>query len=530
MAVWLLVGVGMASRWPLVHDAPLMHYVVFAMDHGQVPYRDIVEMNMPGTYVIEGAAMHALGGGAFGWWLWDALLGLLAVLSSAWMAGPGRRSAGVVGGGMAYLFHLSDGAWNLGQRDWTVAALLLVGFGCLFAALRRRQPVWMAGFLCFCGLAASIKPPVIGIGVVFVAAVCWLVGRGAGGFDGLDGADGFDEVAPGWEVYAVWAGVGFLAPCALVVGFLLHWGNTKEFLGLLHGLVAYYASLQRMSFRHLVVASLHLKAVLVPALVVFALGRFSGASGLREPAWRRRDAGLLLLAAVCGAGLFVVQGKGWDYHLYPELAFALVWAMVALQGALERAGERRGAAVLAAVTVLFASLGLVPKMLLAERRAVYPMATVRNLQRDLTELEGEQLGEPGLSGSELGRAELSGKVQCLDMTLGGCVNVLYRMRLLQATGYIYDFYLFPEHGTAVTAGLQAGFLGQVRARPPELMVLSSQSWPGDARGYGQLGNWPAFRDWLESHYRVVRESPVQAQTAGYRIYALRGEAAGVGRP
>ncbi len=493
--VYLLVGVGMASRWPLVHDAPLMHYVVFAMDHGSVPYRDLVEMNMPGTYVIEGAAMHLLSGGAFGWWLWDGLLGLLAVLASVWIAGPGRRSAGVVGGALAYLFHLSDGAWNLGQRDWTVAVLLLLGFGCLFAGLRERQPRWMAGFLCFCGLAASIKPPVIGIGVVFTGVICRLVARRS---ENSGVPEGFERSGRAWIAYLLWAGLGLAAPCALVVGFLLHWGNTRDFLAVVHGLVAYYAGLQRLGLGRLVVASFHLKVILLPALAVFLLGR----------RWRCREADLLLLAAVAGGALFVVQGKGWDYHLYPELAFALLWAMVEFQGALE---ELRFPGAVAAVTLAFATCLLAPRLLRAEHRATYPMGTLTSLQQDLTALGGSRL---------------SGKVQCLDMTLGSCINVLYRMQLMQATGYLYDFYLFPEHGTPVTEGMQNGFLRQIAAQPPELIVLSSQSWPGDARGYAQLGNWPAFKDFLGRNYSVIREFPVQPQTAGYRIYGLHPPSVG----
>ena len=510
-AGYLLLGTGMASRWPLVHDAPLMHYVVWAMAHGQVPYRDIVEMNMPGTYVIEGAAMRVLGGGAFGWWLWDALLGLAAVLSSIWIAGPGRRSAGVVGGGLTYLFHLSDGAWNLGQRDWTVAVLLLLGFGCLFAALRRRQPAWMAGFLCFAGLAASIKPPVLGIAVVFAGLACWLVARDpwgrltAGGLDRA--AAGYRErlaegcPGPGWLRYAAWSLAGLGLPVALVAGFLLRWGNTREFLAVLHGLVPYYAGLQRMSLGHLLRACFDWKLILLPALAVFALRR----------SWRGWEACLLLLAAVAGAALFVVQGKGWDYHLYSELAFGLLWATVEFQGALE---ERRLPAFIAAVTLAFITFAFAPKLLRAEQAGDYPMTTLTNLQQDLVSLGG---------------SGLSGEVQCLDMTLGSCINVLYRMQLVQSTGFIYDFYLFPERGTAVTAQLQEKFLRGVMARPPRLIVLSSQSWPGDAQGYDQLGRWPAFRDYLGSRYRVIREFPQQRQTAGYRIYQLETPVVGSAR-
>ena len=66
----VLVGAVGTRRWPLVGDAPLMHYVVFLMDHGKVPYRQIVDINMPGTYALEWAAIHGLGPGAAGWRRW----------------------------------------------------------------------------------------------------------------------------------------------------------------------------------------------------------------------------------------------------------------------------------------------------------------------------------------------------------------------------------------------------------------------------------------------------------------------------
>ena len=48
--------------WRIEHDAPLMHYVAFLLDkYDRVPYRDIFDMNMPGTY-----ACHYLIGKLFG--------------------------------------------------------------------------------------------------------------------------------------------------------------------------------------------------------------------------------------------------------------------------------------------------------------------------------------------------------------------------------------------------------------------------------------------------------------------------------
>ena len=47
--------------WPLIHDAPIMHYVAWLIAQGLVPYRDAFDMNLPGVYLIHGAVL-AVGG------------------------------------------------------------------------------------------------------------------------------------------------------------------------------------------------------------------------------------------------------------------------------------------------------------------------------------------------------------------------------------------------------------------------------------------------------------------------------------
>jgi hypothetical protein len=46
LAVSAGLGVWLGWRslgWPLVHDAPLMHYVAWLMAQGAVPYRDVFD-------------------------------------------------------------------------------------------------------------------------------------------------------------------------------------------------------------------------------------------------------------------------------------------------------------------------------------------------------------------------------------------------------------------------------------------------------------------------------------------------------
>jgi hypothetical protein len=70
----LICAVGWSWHWPLVGDASLMHYVVFLMSKGLRPYKDIVDINLPGSYFFEASAMHLLGWGALAWRVYDLFL------------------------------------------------------------------------------------------------------------------------------------------------------------------------------------------------------------------------------------------------------------------------------------------------------------------------------------------------------------------------------------------------------------------------------------------------------------------------
>ena len=72
-----------ASRhWPLVGDASLIHYICFMMDHGFRPYRDLGDMNMPGSFLVEWSVMHTLGEGPVAWRIFDLLLLVVAAAAT----------------------------------------------------------------------------------------------------------------------------------------------------------------------------------------------------------------------------------------------------------------------------------------------------------------------------------------------------------------------------------------------------------------------------------------------------------------
>jgi hypothetical protein len=49
VATLALVLAWRSRSWPLVHDAPIMHYIAWRIADGAVPYRDLFDMNQPGV-------------------------------------------------------------------------------------------------------------------------------------------------------------------------------------------------------------------------------------------------------------------------------------------------------------------------------------------------------------------------------------------------------------------------------------------------------------------------------------------------
>ena len=80
-------------RWPLVGDASLIHYIGFLIQRGWAPYRQLGDMNMPGSYLIEIAAMRLFGMGDVAWRLFDfTLLTLAAAAFFVVTRNPGAPS------------------------------------------------------------------------------------------------------------------------------------------------------------------------------------------------------------------------------------------------------------------------------------------------------------------------------------------------------------------------------------------------------------------------------------------------------
>lgn len=483
-AVSLFAAMLAATRWPLVHDAALMDYIAFLIRGGFAPYRDIIDMNMPGAYMLRLALTGLFGGTAAGLLAWQIIETLIVIASCIYIVGPERRWVGLLAGCMSPLIHISLGSRDFGQRDWNVAVLLVVCCAFLIGYLRTRRVLLIFAGVALAAFAASIKPPAILFPALAVAYIC--------------SRPGCSQPAKRAPLLA-WAAAGLLpAACASVL-FLARYHAFTAFFSTTRSLDLYYGSLAHPGFGKLALLSLATPERLLLLVVAACVPLY-----FKDRLWQSHELNIIGLGALCGILSYLVQDKGFGYQRLPAWVFLCLWIAFVIDAGIRQ--RRTWAHVTTDAMCVLVAL-VAPLLLVMSSMNPYPLTTIEHLQSDLNGMGGQHL---------------SGRVQCLDITLGGCVNVLYRMRLMQSTGNVSDFYLFPNRPAAITTELQRRFLDQVTDHPPEVIVLSSHIWPGERFGYDEVARWPEFQIFLSSRYRLDRQyDPPSTRTAGYRIYSLK---------
>jgi hypothetical protein len=464
------------AHWKQVNDPAQLSYLCFLMDHGMAPYRDLLEINMPGIYLVNWSVMHLLGEGPLAWRIFDFSLMGAAAWAMIVIARPYDWLAGVLGATLFALYHGRDGAGQAGQRDFIIAVLLLCAYAFLFEFSRHRREWAIFAFGVCAGMAATIKPtplPFVFL-ILVLAAIHWK-------------RTGQPTLQP--SLYAL---LGLLVPFALVCAFLVSKHSIGSFWYLLRVELPFYKSLGRLPFPTLMtlVASTSIRTLALIALAIALLKR-------QGWTW---EGNLLVAGIIFGIASFFGQGKGFPYHRYPMLAFLFLWVALQIVAGLRTRGV---VGILAATGVAFVLI-LVPLYVREASRKVWDPQFIDSLAADLNHLGGH---------------ELSGHVQCIYMP-ADCDDTLYRLRLVQSTGLFYDYLIFGSAQQQVIRDERQQFWQQFQKNPPRVVVVGSGLYPGGF-GYGKLASWPLFQQELANHYFLYDDRwfpPAESGQRAYRIY------------
>jgi hypothetical protein len=480
-------------HWPLVGDATLMRYVVFLMQHGFAPYRDIIDINMPGSYFVDWAVLHIFGSGNVSWRVFD--FALLAA-SGVFMIAIARKSDWLAGFTAAVVFavlHAADGVAQTGQRDLTVAVLLLMSFALFFRWMRTHSlwPIALAASLT--GLSLTIKPTCAPFAVALAILMLAL---------------------PEEKPLEIWmhfltAVIAFALPLIGTFIFLEQEHALHAFLVIVRELLPFHATLSHRTLAYLITHSVApLQIFLLPWLFLL----------LRAKSWRQRRTIALLAAIACGLISYIAQGKGYPYHRYPLIAFLLLSMSIEFVAACRR-------------NTLDRTIGIIS--LLGLVLVTTPIAAVKASRYDWRNQEILTMLQSDLN--QQGGSRLSGNIQCLDTT-AGCLNALYRMRLVQSTGFLYDCYFFAPGQTRATEQLRDEFLDELKKSHPQIIVVTDEYCLNGEHDFNKVRNWREFNDYFTQNYTLVVErhppdlikwwSRPEIPTA-YRIYKRNaGQSAG----
>jgi hypothetical protein len=467
------------AHWKQVNDPAQLHYLCFLMDHGMAPYRDLMEINMPGIYLVNWSVMHSLGGGSAAWRVFDfALMGMAAWAMIA-IASPYEWLTGVFGATLFILFHGRDGAGQAGQRDFIIAVLLLCAYAFLFESFRSRRIWLMFAFGLSAGISGTIKPtplPFALLLLVLAAIRCRQEGESV-------------------RKALLYALTGFLTPLAIVGAFLISKHALGPFWYLLRVELPFYETLGRVPISTLLtlMATSSIRTVAIITLVIAVMKRD----------WWNWEGKLLLLGILFGIASYFGQGKAFPYHRYPMLAFLFLFAGLQIITAL-RAQRRVRPFAIAGVTFVVI---LAPLYVREASRKVWDPKFADSLTTDL---------------SHLGGPRLSGHVQCIYMP-ADCDAVLYRMRLVQSTGLFYDYLIFGSPQQRVIHDVRGRFWQQFRSNTPEVVVVGSGLFPY-GQGYTKLDSWPLFERELAGNYYLYDDRsfpPAEAGQKAYRIYVRK---------
>jgi hypothetical protein len=442
---------------------------------------------MPGSYIMERWAMGIFGGGDIGWRIYEYILlgGLTA--SMVYIALPYDWFAGLFGGIMFSLFHGGGGPRNAVQREEVMTVLIMAGFALLFAALRKRS-AWLAapfGFLL--GLAGMIKPTATPLGFVTLAiAVIELKRR--------------KEPLGAYVGYGL---LGFAGAGLVLLNFFLRNHNVEAFLDILRRLVPLYATLGNRGFSALLDHGLFngngWRGLLLLTVVLT----------LAAPDWKNWEKQVLALGIGFGAFSFIVQRKGFDYHLYPFMAFMFLWVGLQLSYGMRMTGWRRAFGVAGVAIALFYLLPMYAKRISVARRDT-PLADA--IEQDL---------------HRLGGTRLQGQVQCMDL-VSGCVTSLFRLGLMGRFEFHGDMLFFGPPDNPTTAYYRSIFWDEIHRYPPKVFVITNARLVVD-NSFAKLEQWPDFMNFLKSNYDLVSERSMgpraeMTEPPAYKIYVLRGDA------
>ncbi len=474
LAVSLLVQAAYSLQWPIAHDEAPLFYESFLMhSEGRVPYRDIFDFQMPGSY----AAYYAFGSltSFIATRIRILDLAILAfILIATYFALRGIDKTAAFAASIFFgLKYLQGGPSLALQREYLLVGLLVFA---LFVGMRDSltpKHRLALGFLF--GLAAVIKPhAAIGLVPFLLFDIADMLKRPG------------NSLLPSAWTSLFQAGIGFAIPVFITLAALAFTGALTPFLDIavnywplysqINGAMEINTGAERLSFILTQFLRLGGHALwLIPAIFSIHLHR-------------NKQTYLLASLALCYAIYPAFSGQFFPYHYIPFLYFIILLSSLALQPSTFDLRPF----VLPLSSILFLVIAIsqvIPSASFLRQLEGKPIATSTDRADEIAVYLDKHL-EPGDT------------VQPLDWT-GGTLLAMLQTRAPIATPYVFDFYFYHHISDPYIRSLRSDFMTQLQAARPRFIIEVTSIDKPWVSGPDTSRDFPELRTYLDANYSIT---------------------------
>ena len=462
--------------WPLANDTPVFHFIGWRILSGDIPYREIYDLQMPGTYLFHMLAITLFGPGDVGFRLFDLMWVLAGAGGIIVFSGKRRGVYGPVIAVLVYMaMELRNGPHLTGQREIFMCPFLF--FNLYLAALatengkRHAVQLALAGFLL--GVAMTVKPTIVILAALVCAAfVCLHTGE-------------FRQRIRGTVVFL---SCFCIAPAGIAV-WLWSVGGLADFWEMLTRFLPVYAKHPSAGYQGLLSNIFSQGAPVLPTLVLVPLALNT------EHADRKRII-YACIGVLYGLLHYVVQNKGFSYHLFIFYGMLMLLFGVTVSPLMK---EKRFHIRATTISLVIITAFSVMFPLLARARSDQSLDTVKPyvnlLAQDLRALSLEQ----------------DDTVEIMDTIIGG-LHTCYILKQRKATRFIGDLFFYVDIDNPYIMRLRREYVETLTRERPKAIMLSNLTF-GDLNK-SRIRLFPELEHLLQNSYTVA------VDRGGYTLYTL----------
>jgi len=481
-AAFLIVQAGYSTQWPIAHDeAPLFYEAFLMRADGLVPYRDLFDFQMPGSFVAY-SVLGVLGGfDSLRIRILDlALLAALLVITFFAMRRFGKTPAFAA----AILFglkYMQGGPSMSLQREYLLLIFVALAVWISMRAELTLKHRITLGILF--GLAAVIKPhAAIGLIPILLFDISDIIQRlkltllNAATRSVLPAAAGF--LIPVLSMIA-WLGfTGALIPFVTIA--VNYWPLYSQ----VNGLMEVTAGAARMSLLLNQILQLGGNALwLIPA----AIGVYFN---------QNKKTYLLASLALCYAIYPALSGQFFAYHYIPFIYFIILLASQIFK--LSNLIPHSAFCILQFLFLILFFALLSPSQTFIRQIKNKPIATSTDRAVEIANFLEKNL-------------EAGDTVQPLDWT-GGTLLAMLETRAHIATPYVFDFYFYHHVSHPYIQSLRADFMNDLQVASPRFIIEVAATDKPWVTGPDTSHEFPELRAFLGENYSVT------IQKDDYTIY------------